>query len=256
MSATEQSVSIGRTLILAGQHETIRKYPEEDLFLGTIGLVNCVAVIIADKEGMVSLTHVDSNTDLSFINDELELMGKEFKIYLIKNTRMTGDLDVYIQGYLYAKGLSAEIQSSSEGTVLFNHRKYTPQIFKMTDFFEIVQTKPVSSHNILAKLGYSIQFYSGDALKFQLRTYSRQLNQALSETALQKPLLVYSKHSWKDAEVKLNADSQKKIAIYAAIKKLKFSNPDSAKTFEYVYPRYLNLLKSVEKPLVMMPSIR
>lgn len=58
-------------LILAGQNETVRRYVEEQISLGTLGLMTCVGCSIDDQKGNVSLTHCDSETNLEFIDREL-----------------------------------------------------------------------------------------------------------------------------------------------------------------------------------------
>ncbi|WP_237759443.1 hypothetical protein [Legionella parisiensis] len=46
-----------------------------------------MAIIIADKKGNVSLTHVDADTELSFIKDEIAFMDGECTIDIIKKNR-------------------------------------------------------------------------------------------------------------------------------------------------------------------------
>ncbi|CAM2850608.1 Uncharacterised protein [Legionella steigerwaltii] len=49
-----------RVMWIAGQNETVRKTAAQKGFPATVGLEGCVALIIADKKGNVSITHVDA----------------------------------------------------------------------------------------------------------------------------------------------------------------------------------------------------
>ena len=73
MYSSKTSERPPRTMLIAGQNETVRKTVAQSGFPATVGLQGCVAVIIADKKGNVSLTHADADTDLSFISREVEL---------------------------------------------------------------------------------------------------------------------------------------------------------------------------------------
>ncbi|WED43685.1 hypothetical protein [Legionella cardiaca] len=196
-----------RIMWVAGQNETVRKTAEQKGFPATVGLEGCVAIIFADKKGNVSLTHVDSDTDLSFIKVEISFMEGEFTIDVIKKPNK-GQLDLKVLATLAAMGLSQSASStahrvieSNEGTVVYNYLKRVPQSFSFADFKEIA-TPGVTAQktNKLFLLGYSPQTCEDDPLKFQLRVYSRQLNQALSSNPTALPLLVHDASGWLETE--------------------------------------------------------
>ncbi len=63
-----------RYLLHAAQGETVRFYNKKmfDCDIGTLGIDSCVAVIIRDENGNVSLSHIDATGDLSFIEREVK----------------------------------------------------------------------------------------------------------------------------------------------------------------------------------------
>lgn len=135
MYSSKASERPPRTMLIAGQNETVRKTAAQSGFPATVGLQGCVAVIIADKKGNVSLTHADADTDLSFISREVEFMDGEFTIDLVKQ-RDWGELDLKILGLLDEERLSntkfsgrSRVLETDEGTVMYNYIKGVPQFF-------------------------------------------------------------------------------------------------------------------------------
>lgn len=62
-------------LLHCAQGETVRFYNNKKMFqcdIGTLGIDSCVVVIIKDKGGNISLTHLDATADLGFIEREIE----------------------------------------------------------------------------------------------------------------------------------------------------------------------------------------
>ncbi len=241
-----------RTMIIAGQNETVRKTASQKGFPATVGLEGCVALIIADKKGNVSLTHVDADTDLSFITDEIKLMDGEFTIDVIKKPRK-GELDLKIIGALDEMGLSAipsssknRVVESDEGTVLYNYLKGVPQTFSFDDFKDIatpgIQPGPM---NKLHTLGYHVQTCVDDPLKFQLRVYSRQLNQCLSSKAKDLPLLVHDDSGWLETEMEIDKEVQL-ILDKGKIRQDTFFSSGKRDSFNHVYPRYKALVEHLD----------
>ena len=71
-------------------------------------------------DGKISLTLVDSDTDLSFIEGEIHFLG---------------ELYLKVQWYLEKMPCpKATLLSSPEGAVVFNYLKSQPQVFRMSDF--------------------------------------------------------------------------------------------------------------------------
>ncbi len=81
------------SIIICGQNETVRKSVDQrNIRLCTMGLKSCVAVIITDKSGNISLTHVDGNTDLSFIPKEItEFMKGGYNIDVVAVDGLMGE---------------------------------------------------------------------------------------------------------------------------------------------------------------------
>ncbi|NBX85419.1 MAG: hypothetical protein EBQ95_07420, partial [Gammaproteobacteria bacterium] len=126
-----------REMVIANQNETIRKQAsQENVFLATVGLMGCVGVIFHNPEiGLVSLTHVDTNTDLSFMAQERAWVGTPCNVFIIKNR---ADLYILVQSALTILGVShIQMMDSVEGTVVFNHQKGVPQFFKMEEFINL-----------------------------------------------------------------------------------------------------------------------
>lgn len=107
-------------IIIAAQNETVRKNAatETDVFLATFGLTGCVAVLIMDQQGNQSLTHVDSNTKLDFINKEIALMEKPYTIDIIKNESIENNISLKVINYLKNNDLHSVLSSSSDGQSL------------------------------------------------------------------------------------------------------------------------------------------
>ncbi|WP_019215949.1 hypothetical protein [Legionella tunisiensis] len=201
-----------RTMLIAGQNETVRKNATQNGFPATVGLEGCVAVIIADKKGNVSLTHVDADTDLSFIKKEIEFMDGEFTIDLVKPKK--GELHLKVLSRLDEDGLSktpfsgkTRAVASGEGTVVYNYLKGAPQVFSFNDFKEIATPgMEPSKTNRLHALGYSVQTCVDNPMEFQLRVYTRQLNQALSSQPTTYPICVHDDSGWLKTEVNLEEE--------------------------------------------------
>ncbi|WP_454780355.1 hypothetical protein [Legionella sp. WA2022007384] len=247
-----------RVMWIAGQNETIRKTAMQNGFPATVGLEGCVAIIFADKKGNVSLTHVDTDTDLSFIKREVAFMDGPFTIDLIKKTGK-GDLDLKIIMFLDDAGLSKipssnpnRVAENDEGTVVYNYLKKVPQCFSFNDFKELaIPGITPRETNKLLTLGYSVQTCIADPLRFQLRIYSRQLNQALSTKAITLPLLVHDASGWLQTE--MNIDEEVEV-ILKGIKTYNnsFFYTNKLTSLSYVLPRYLSLkdrLESLENKL-------
>ena len=80
--------SENRDLVVLGQNETGRSSGSQaNVYLSTVGLFGCVAVIFYSEETKrISLTHADAKTDFLFLLNELTWVGKEdCKVFLIKN---------------------------------------------------------------------------------------------------------------------------------------------------------------------------
>ncbi|STX37139.1 hypothetical protein [Legionella feeleii] len=254
MYSSKSSERPPRTMLIAGQNETVRKTAAQSGFPATVGLQGCVAVIIADKKGNVSLTHADADTDLSFISREVEFMDGEFTIDLVKQ-RDWGELDLKILGLLDEERLSntkfsgrSRVLETDEGTVMYNYIKGVPQFFLFNEFKEIATpgVNP-SQTNALHTLGYNVQTCEADPMKFQLRVYTRQLNQALSSQPTAFPILVHDASGWLETEVNLEEE------VSLLLKKGQpshntFFSPGKMASFSHVYPRYQALVEALDGP--------
>lgn len=72
-----------RHLLHCAQGETLRFYNNGRMFdcdLGTLGIDSCVVVVLRDKKGNISLSHIDKTADLSFIAREAAIMQGEYTI--------------------------------------------------------------------------------------------------------------------------------------------------------------------------------
>ncbi|BCA94646.1 hypothetical protein TUM19329_10070 [Legionella antarctica] len=239
-----------RTMLIAGQNETVRKTASQHGFPATVGLIGCVALIIADKKSNVSLTHVDSSTDLSFIAGEIEFMDGEFTIDLIRGK---GELYREILAVLEAMGFSDiqpsgknRVVESNEGTVVFNYLKGVPQVFSFNDFKDIATpgVQPGAT-NRLHSLGYNAQTCVADPLKFQLRVYTRQLNHCLSSVASALPVLVHDASGWLETDVQIDREVQV-ILDKGKIGQDRFFSSGKMDLFHYIYPSYKALVEHLE----------
>lgn len=249
-----------RVMLIAGQNETVRKTATQKGFPATVGLEGCVALIIADKKGNVSITHVDADTDLSFIKGEVAFMDGAFTIDLIKKPAK-GQLDLKILRAMDEMGLS-QIPSSSEkrvvesgeGTVVYNYLQGVPQTFSFNDFIEIASPEVIpKATNKLYTLGYSVETCTEDALRFQLRVYSRQLNQALSPKATVLPVLVHDATGWLETEMKIDKEVEL-ILAKGEPQQVSFFQSSKMRSLNYVLPRYTKLLKHLESQQQRAPS--
>ncbi len=233
-----------RTMWIAGQNETVRKTATQNGFPATIGLEGCVALIIADKKDNVSITHVDADTDLSFIKTEVAFMDGEFTIDLIKKTDK-GELDLKVLSALEKMGLSQvpsaakqRVSENSEGTIVYNYMKRVPQFFSFSDFKEIATPNVSSSKtNKLHALGYRTETCVADPLLFQLRVYSRQLNQAISSKATALPLLVHDASGWLETEMKIDEEVELFLSKGGSHHD-SFFQPSKMQSLNHVLPRY------------------
>ena len=228
-----------REMVIANQNETVRKQAsQENVFLATIGLMGCVGVIFYNPEhGMVSLTHVDANTDFSFMAQEQSWVGRPCQVFIIKNK---ADLHIPVHAVLTALGISdVKLMDSTEGTVVFNHRKGAPQIFKMQDFINLSTPGLVpAADNKLHQLGYHPTFSVSRLEILQKRTYERQLNAAASKIASNYPLLVHQETGWVPTSYSLASDVQANIEKGLV---------NSARSVAYVWPRYQQLLAALNQ---------
>lgn len=251
MYSSKTSERPPRTMLIAGQNETVRKTADQSGFPATVGLQGCVAVIIADKKGNVSLTHVDADTDLSFIKKEIEFMEGEFTIDLVKPEQ--GELHLKILSVLGEEGLSeinfsgkSRVVESEDGTVMYNYLKGAPQFFSFNEFKEIATPGIVPKQtNKLHTLGYNVQTGVANPIEFQLRVYTRQLNQALSSKPTALPMLVHDASGWLETEVDLEKEVRLLLEKGQASYKGFFS-PAKMSSFSHVYPRYEALVATLE----------
>ncbi|WP_069683367.1 hypothetical protein [Legionella parisiensis] len=211
-----------------------------------------MAIIIADKKGNVSLTHVDADTELSFIKDEIAFMDGECTIDIIKKTGK-GALDLKVLMALDEMGFSQipgsnkkKVLESNEGTVLYNHLKDAPQVFSFNDFKEIATPGSTPKEtNKLFTLGYSVETCTADPLRFQLRVYSRQLNQALSSKSTALPVLVHDSSGWLETEMKIDKEVEL-ILNKGEIQHQLFFQSSKMQSLNYVLPRHTSLVKHLE----------
>jgi len=164
---------------------------------------------------------------------------------------MEADLDKLVLKFLTENKLDGadssyenRVMDTKQGTVLYNHRSKKPQVFSFEHFKQIATPgEKVSDSNRLRELGYRVETCAENHLEFQMRVYTRQLNQALSSDKVQKPLIVYDNESWQDSDVELYSDTQEKLKHLARIT---FFNSESARSFNHVYPNYLRLKEYLE----------
>ncbi|KTD69183.1 MULTISPECIES: hypothetical protein [Legionella] len=241
-----------RVMLIAGQNETVRKMESQKGFPATVGLEGCVALIIADKKGNASITHVDADTDLSFIKHEVAFMDGDFTIDLIKRPGK-GELYLKVLAALDEQGLSEippsgkqRVVDSDEGTVVYNYLKKVPQVFSFNDFKEIATPGVLpKATNRLHTLGYTAETCVNDPLRFQLRVYSRQLNQALSSKATALPVLVHDASGWLDTEVAIDKEVEL-IISKGEVHHESFFQPSKMLSLNHVLPRYNALMKHLE----------
>ncbi|MDF1683041.1 MAG: hypothetical protein P1U36_00125 [Legionellaceae bacterium] len=73
-----------RRIITASENQTVRKTAEQTIDLMAVGLFHAVAIIIQDKRGNASITHVSHSTDLAFIQREAQLMQGQYTLDIIQ----------------------------------------------------------------------------------------------------------------------------------------------------------------------------
>lgn len=173
-----------RTIIVAGQNETVRKKSEQtEVDLATIGLMSCVAIIIADKHGNASLTHVDDGTDLDFIQTELlAIPGSTLDI--VKSADSTSDLDQKVCEKLHDLGLDStpssgakRIRTVKDHTILLRDGKMLqPKMAYLTELLTVplYGEGAISSDNPLKQ--DRAETCSNNPVHAQGDTYITQLN--------------------------------------------------------------------------------
>jgi hypothetical protein len=237
-----------RSMIVAGQNETVRKRPEDNVYLATIGLNGCIALIIADEFGSVSLTHIDTETDLSFIGDELNLMKGNLQFYLIKRTGK-GDLSPLVSAAISCLAIDKStytlhpVKDSDEGTVIFSLTKKVPQFFTMKDFAELTSPGVIAStDNKLVSLGYTATLSVDDPQDYQRRIYVRQLNAVFGPKS--KPLVVFDEGVRQDTSLDLAADAERYIQNSGT--ELRFFSLGKQQSIAHVIPRYQQLMEQIK----------
>lgn len=231
--------SENRDLVVLGQNETGRSSGSQaNVYLSTVGLFGCVAVIFYSEETKrISLTHADTKTDFHFLLNEWTWVGKEdCKVFLIKNK---GDLAVLIRRALIKADVSQVTEQYSEqGTVVFNHTKRVPQFFSQSDFVELTLPKKVPNPgNKLHTLKYQPR-YMQDPVIAQKNTYIRQLNAAISDVCSHYPILAFNESGWSKFQLELASDVMSKIE--------KNEIKESAlPSFTYVWGRYQTLISQL-----------
>ena len=206
-------------IIIAGQNETIRKHAGEKIDLCTLGLIGCVAVIIQDKKGNASLTHVDLYTDLSFIRDETTSMDGVYTIDVVRIEPNQSDLADKVQNYVKGefKGVTNskgnfDERKSKNGTVLLRDGGMkTPLAIHIqqvaTPGFIVPKENPLKGDN--AELGSSSK-------GFQTRIYERQIENCFLKGE-QKPTVTYDQ-DWKGNFPKLSDASGSALAALEKVR--------------------------------------
>lgn len=232
-------MNVFREMVVANQNETVRKDGEQaQVFLATVGLIGCVAVIFySSLTQRVSLTHTDLKTNFSFLQEEHAWVGSDCRVFLIKNR---GDWYLPLQTRLQALAIhDIELLTSSEGTVVFNHVKALPQVFKMADFINLTTPGEMPRpDNKLHNLKYHPTFSEASILMVQKRIYERQLNAAASLISSHMPLLVHQESGWLSTSFGLAEDVFLRIHSGAIVDRT---------SIDYVWPRYQMLLKVLKE---------
>lgn len=206
-----------KNIFTAAQNETVRKKSgDKDAQLLIIGLINCVGVLIKDEHGNASLTHVDKNTDLDFIRDEVAFMEGEYTIDIIKDKDNPSDLPAKVSRYLEikypdilnSKG-NKEIRRTQKQCVLFNGES-----LKIADpYFVAENTTPgarISDENPFKREEYTIHL-GNEKKPFQSRIYNHQIYCYLKPNTTRKPDVVYDGEKWNDEMFTLPEDIAKKF---------------------------------------------
>jgi hypothetical protein len=254
-----------RIIKIAAQNETIRKSLDEtNVALATLYLINSVAIILQDNLGNASLTHVDSNTDLSFIDDEVKFMKDPYNIQIIKSFNHTSTLGDRVRRTLTRKfkaKVSNEIKETETGCVLLSDKTidFPPYI----DFEELFNNKTPSSNNSLKNDKIEI-----GSKKLSLRTFEHTITSYLRPLNERKPVVVYYDKKWigKDkyytlpADIKTDLDHLKKYSknneqLAKEIKELISKIAGPGLKAEGIYLATKNILIPIEQYITNLPPL-
>jgi len=200
--------------------------------------MGCVGIIFySPSSHRVSLTHADLRTDLSFLQQEHTWVGTDSQVFLIKNR---GEYYLPIQTLLQLLGIGdIQVLESTEGTVVFNHTKNKPQIFKMSEFIDLTTPGAIPRpDNKLYTLKYHPTFSAANMFLVQKRVYERQLNAAASLLASHMPLLVHHEAGWLQTTYTLAEDVLPRIGSDSITDRT---------SIDYVWPRYQFLLRALKE---------
>lgn len=196
-----------KKLIVVGQNETARvTAAQEDTFLATLGLFGCVAFIVKDKNGNVSLTHVDRCTNLDFIQEEVASMQGPYTIDIVRQEPSQSQLHLKVLAELNKLGLHKTPTLKPHGRVKVTHTHACLVMgrrlqYPTTEQLEEILTPgriPAQSNPL--KTFKSARMALLDPAKYQLRTYRRQLDCLFANNPKAKPLLVFDASGWLNTE--------------------------------------------------------
>ncbi|MFA6409141.1 MAG: hypothetical protein WCW01_03085 [Gammaproteobacteria bacterium] len=204
------------------------------------------------QNGNASLTHIDSYTDLSFIENELNWMQGACSIHIVQPLHVKGDLTEKIQQHLRKHSTNYTLQTTSDAVLLRNKDVLClcgKDIDTMQDNKEAT-------------------LYIANEWDVQRRIYVRQLNTLQKNLPESPPQLAYDGQSLQDVHEELHPRTEKlindlmesKLPIGEFVKSLHFNEVDPRKiaaiqhSLGHILPSYMSnlyrtdLTKSLPEP--------
>lgn len=225
---------IPRRIILASQNETIRRGHAQDVDLASLGIIHNVVIIIKDRYGYASLTHIDPETILAFINIEIQWLQNQgvrkndITLDIIEHKNSSGAFSRHIIQYLIDNQLN-DIPSSKEdqrirrvnkGTVLLRDEKiYQPDLSAFSELtYKILSESALISDSNPLKNDI-LEISALNPLQQQQDIYITQLNCSIGDTRL--PKIVHDENGWKPKKpVKLSTRLKNSFSQETAVQRL------------------------------------
>jgi hypothetical protein len=236
-------------IIVISQNEAATVSNDSGTSLCTIGLMGCIGVVLRGPLGF-TLIHVDSHTDLNFINREMERLGSGATIQLFKWSAGKGELTHKIIEHLKSAGIKYDRRDIIELEVLkLNENTTAPFGVLVVDANG--QIKPSIETYCALCTGAEQEDIDCGPQDFQMRSYKQQIFSYLNPDESRAPCVIYDNDHWNDArelskpELQLLSYLLKVASNYDELHKrimslLKSEKPGYKERFAKEYLRYLN----------------
>lgn len=243
-------------IVYCSQSQTVRKSFESEpsISLCTVGVESCVGILIKDQKGNASLSHVESFTDMSFIEDELTFIrrnGGDPEVFIYSNSTLK--ISLVKPDYKSPAHREAEKYFKEKNMSFYNVGLSSNVIL----YHDTTGIKNATSQDIayLDMMKGEARCAEGNPELLQVNMYKIQMRSALNKKKF-KPILTFDGKEFKEAQVTLdqkiaryvfsdNATNKNTIGRFFNDHNIGDSGNGRLYSLQHVIPRYIALVSNI-----------